>query len=302
MVRQAQELGLAVLALATVATVKTVANAKRLNSVTLTFNHDRPLIQKTKNGASDMNSRMPEFARVYRRSLPGTVRRSLPGPVRCVRIRNISLRSHIQLSHLFFLRADQQSLRVGAPVKFATSTQYSAAWKPVSLRQRAAVKLELRSNKKSPQETISDFANRPCGKCFRLGFYRLESETGPVHVSFLMGRPRDAPNSDAESAGVEKSDEANNKPKTPMAEGLENIFKLTNEIAPEEKPYEPTWKCTQCGKRMECLEFQLRPSWRVVFERLNQRTDTDTQLQLWTANELHEMRYTKMNPAIQDSS
>ena len=101
MVRQAQELGLAVLAIATVAIVKTVANAKRLNSVTLTFNHDRPLIQKTKNGASDVNSRMPEFARVYRRSLPGTVRRSLPGPVRCVRIRRISLRSHIQLSLLF---------------------------------------------------------------------------------------------------------------------------------------------------------------------------------------------------------
>ena len=109
-------------------------------------------------------------------------------------------------------------------------------------------------------------------------------------------------NSDPSNLDASHCGAANIDSKTPMAEGLENIFKLTNEIAPEEKPYEPTWKCTQCGKRMECLEFQLRPSWRVVFERLNQRTDTDTQLRLWTANELHEMRYTKMNPAILDSS
>jgi hypothetical protein len=63
-----------------------------------------------------------------------------------------------------------------------------------------------------------------------------------------------------------------------------------NEAEKEEQPYEPTWKCTKCGKPMQCLEFQLRPRWRVVFERLNHQADKDTQQWLWSLSELQAQR------------
>ena len=74
----------------------------------------------------------------------------------------------------------------------------------------------------------------------------------------------DATNSDDANSRLKSKRTRDYALKTPTADGLECIFKLTNEIGPGEKPYEPSWKCTQCGQRMDCLEFKLRPSWKII--------------------------------------
>ena len=78
--------------------------------------------------------------------------------------------------------------------------------------------------------------------------------------------------------------------KAPSVDELEEVFKLMYGEEPAEKPYEPTWKCTKCGNPMQCLEFQLRPSWRLIFERLNHQADKDNQQWLWSLSELHALR------------
>jgi hypothetical protein len=54
--------------------------------------------------------------------------------------------------------------------------------------------------------------------------------------------------------------QSKDKSKSTTADDLEVVLKLMYGKVEEEKPYEPTWKCTKCGKLMKCLEFQLRPS------------------------------------------
>jgi hypothetical protein len=67
-------------------------------------------------------------------------------------------------------------------------------------------------------------------------------------------------------------------------------FELVNESEAEEKPYEPTWKCTKCGKQMQCLEFQHRPSWKIVLADFLPKTSDEIQATLWTEEELRSLR------------
>jgi hypothetical protein len=94
----------------------------------------------------------------------------------------------------------------------------------------------------------------------------------------------------ATSSKDSKSAKSKDKSKPLSADDLEDVLKLMYAQEQEEKPYEPTWKCTKCGKLMECLQFQLRPSWRVIFERHNPQADKDTQQWLWSASELYALR------------
>jgi hypothetical protein len=109
-------------------------------------------------------------------------------------------------------------------------------------------------------------------------------------------------NAEADQADQNTEADQNNEADQNSSATEDDLFELVYETEPEEKPYEPTWKCTKCGKQMECLEFQLRPSWKFVFQRLNPRADTNTQLPLWSVNELHDLRNPNSNPAILDSS
>jgi hypothetical protein len=79
-----------------------------------------------------------------------------------------------------------------------------------------------------------------------------------------------------------------------IPEEVAEVFRLAYGPGPEEKPYEPTWKCTKCGKQMQCLEFQHRPSWKIVLADFLLKTSDEIQATLWTEEELRSLR----DPAI----
>jgi hypothetical protein len=208
-------------------------------------------------------------------------------------------------------KEDEQMLLFSDSDPSSDAASESSRRSPLATRHCTGINLPLSVTKSKEEITISEqeFVRRWAIHILPKYFMRVQhygATSRRKGTEYLAQCCKMLEISDAESANakVDKKSGAKSKDesKSPSADDLEDVLKLMYGKEEEEKPYEPTWKCTKCGKLMKCLEFQLRPSWKIILADFMPQSSNEIQTRLWTADEIRNLQKTKTSPLIMDSS